>query len=254
MNSCLIIVSPYIKNKDKVLKDVTNNLDGLKWHIFNDILNNPKSYKTLESIIKDYDFVITLGGDGTMLKIAEVIALANKPILGINYGGVGYLTSLKKDEISKLKLISKNKYKIQDRTMLEVSIKNKNYKHLALNDVVISKCDINIPIKLKLKNEIIFADGLIVATPTGSSAYSYSAGGVLLKENESKIIVTPIAPVFRKSKCRIYDDTVRLSIKSIRDNRDSALLSTDGSKAIKITKDDLVNIKKSRYKTRIIRL
>lgn len=254
MNNVLIIVSPHIKNKVKVLKDVTENLTDLKWHIFDDVLDNYKAYKTLEKIIKDYDLIITLGGDGTMLKISEVAALNNKPIMGINYGGIGYLTSLKKDEIIKLKLLSKDKYKIEERMMLEVTIKNKEYKHLALNDVVIAKNDINIPIKLKVKDEIIFADGVIVSTPTGSSAYSYSSGGPILKGNDNRIIVTPIAPVFRKSKYKIYDKDTKLNIRSIRDNRDNALLSTDGSKAIKIDKNDLVNIKVSKHKTRIISL
>lgn len=254
MNKVLIIGSPYIKNKDKVLKDVTSNLSGLSWHIFNDVLDNKKAYETLEKIIKDYDLIITLGGDGTMLKISEVVALNNKPIMGINYGGIGYLTSLKKDDISKLKYLAKDKYKIDERIMLEVSLKNKDYKHLALNDVVIGKSDINIPIKLKLKDEIIFGDGLIIATPTGSSAYSYSAGGVILEPNDSRVIVTPIAPVLRRSKYKIYDEDMKLSIKSIRDNRDKALLSTDGSKAIEIDKNDIVNIKVSKHKTRIISL
>lgn len=258
MNSCLIIVSPYIKNKDKVLKDVTDNLNGLMWHIFNDELNNINSYKTLESIINDYDLIITLGGDGSMLKISEVAAKSNVPILGINYGGVGYLTSLKKNELKKLNNLKLDKYKIDERLMLDISIKNNDYHHLALNDCVICKSDINIPIKLELKEnnnkELIFADGVVVATPTGSTAYSYSAGGKILKSNDNKIILTPIAPVFRKTKYKIYEDDVKLSLKSIRDNRDKALLSIDGSKAINIDKDDLINIKVSKYKTRIIRL
>lgn len=258
MNNILIIVSPHIKNKDKVLKDVTKNLKGLMWHIFNDELNNIKAYKTLESIINKYDLVITLGGDGTMLKIAEVCARNNVGILGINFGGVGYLTSLKKNELKKLNNLVNHEYKVDERLMLEVNIKNKEFNHLALNDCVICKSDINIPIKLDLKEgknkELIFADGVVVATPTGSSAYSYSAGGKLLKPNEDKIILTPIAPVFRNNKYHIYDKNTRLSIKSIRDNRDNALLSIDGSKAIRINKDDLVNIKVSKYKTRIIRL
>ena len=99
-----------------------------------------------------------------------------------------------------------------------------------------------------------FADGLIIATPTGSSAYSYSSGGQLLNINENKIILTPICPVARSSTYKIYDDNVTFSIRSCRENRDKALLSVDGSNAYTIFKDDLIKIKKTKYKTRIVKL
>lgn len=258
MNNILIIASPYIKNKQKVIKDVSANLKGLNWHIFNDELNTSKAYKTLEKIINNYDLIITLGGDGSMLRICELAAFNKVPIMGINYGGVGYLTSLKKNEIKKLKLLKEGKYKIEEHLMLQVSIEDRNYKHLALNDLLINKSDVNVPIKLKVKEgkktEEIFADGIVVATPTGSSAYSYSAGGIILNNDENKIILTPIAPVFRKSTYKVYDGKTKLKFKSIRDNRDLALLSIDGCKAIKIDKNDLVNVEVSKYKTRIVRL
>ena len=243
-----------------MLKEVTSFFHNIKWHIFDEYLLNKSDYENLNKIISDYDLLITLGGDGSILKIAQVAAFNNKAILGVNYGGIGYLTSIKKDKLELLKRLDDGEYRVEERSMLEVDVfKNKGdeYKHLALNDVVIFKSDINIPIKLEVNDEFClntyFADGLIVSTPTGSSAYSYSAGAPLLDINENKVILTPICPVSRSSTYKIYDDSVLFSIKSCRENRDKALLSVDGASAYLICKDDLIKVKRSKYKTRIVK-
>ena len=256
----LIITGPYLKERFEMLKEVTSFFHNIKWHIFDEYLLNKSDYENLNKIISDYDLLITLGGDGSILKIAQVAAFNNKAILGVNYGGIGYLTSIKKDKLELLKRLDDGEYRVEERSMLEVDVfKNKGdeYKHLALNDVVIFKSDINIPIKLEVNDEFClntyFADGLIVSTPTGSSAYSYSAGAPLLDINENKVILTPICPVSRSSTYKIYDDSVLFSIKSCRENRDKALLSVDGASAYLICKDDLIKVKRSKYKTRIVK-
>lgn len=261
LENVLIIAGPYLKDRFNVLKEVTSFLHNLKWHIFDEYLLNEKDYDDLNKIINDYDLLVTLGGDGSILKVAQVAALNDKLILGINYGGIGYLTSIKRDKLELLKKLDAGEYKVEERTMLEVDIIKNNKeenKYLALNDVVIIKSDINIPIKLEVNDDkdinTYFADGLIIATPTGSSAYSYSSGGQLLNINENKIILTPICPVARSSTYKIYDDNVTFSIRSCRENRDKALLSVDGSNAYTIFKDDLIKIKKTKYKTRIVKL
>ena len=261
LENVLIIAGPYLKDRFNVLKEVTSFFHNLKWHIFDEYLLNEKDYDDLNKIINDYDLLVTLGGDGSILKVAQVAALNDKLILGINYGGIGYLTSIKRDKLELLKKLDAGEYKVEERTMLEVDIIKNNKeenKYLALNDVVIIKSDINIPIKLEVNDDkdinTYFADGLIIATPTGSSAYSYSSGGQLLNINENKIILTPICPVARSSTYKIYDDNVTFSIRSCRENRDKALLSVDGSNAYTIFKDDLIKIKKTKYKTRIVKL
>ena len=262
LEKVLIITGPYLKDRFGVLKEVTSYFHNLKWHIFDEYLLNEKDYENLNEIIKDYDLLITLGGDGSILKVAQVAALNEKLILGINYGGIGYLTSIKKDKLELLNKLDVGEYSVEDRTMLEVNViknnKEKEDRYLALNDVVVIKSDINIPIKLEVNDNkdinTYFADGLIVATPTGSSAYSYSAGGPLLNIDENKMVLTPICPVARSSTYKIYDDDVTFSIKSCRENRDKAFLSVDGSNAYTIYKEDLIKVKKAKYKTRIVKL
>ena len=254
MNNILIIPNPYVENVDNVISEVTSNLAPLKWEIFPFPLKKREMYQKLEEMLPNFDLVITLGGDGSMLKIVELIYKYDVSLLGINYGGVGYLTSLKKDELSKLKRLNNGEYYIDQRGLLDVSIKDKDYHHVCLNDVVIFKSNINIPIKLKVVSgdaKEYFADGIIISTATGSTAYSYSAGSPIIEEG--KIILTPICPVSRSSSYSIYDDNVAFKITSIRDNRDRALVSVDGSDQIDIDKNDLIIVKKALKKLNIVR-
>ncbi len=250
MNKILLIVNPNLKDMNKALSDVNYELRNHMVTIFNWPLDNDSAYKMLDELLCNVDTVITLGGDGSMLKVAELVYKHDVNLLGINYGGVGYLTSLKKDELSRLN----NEYYIDEREMLDVCL-NDGEHHYCLNDVVICKTNINIPVKLRVDDgdtvSNYFADGIIVSTATGSSAYSYSAGAPLIKEG--KMILTPICPVNRSSCYKIYNDDVTFKISSYRDNRDSAYLSMDGSNSICINKDDVVTVKRALKKLKIVR-
>lgn len=250
MNRILLIVNPNLKDFNKALSDVNYELRNHMVTVFDWPLDNENAYKLLDEFLCDVDTVITLGGDGSMLKVAELVYKHDVNLLGINYGGIGYLTSLKKDELSMLN----EEYYIEKRGMLDVWVNNGDH-HYALNDAVICKTNINIPVKLKVDDGATisnyFADGLIVSTATGSSAYSYSAGSPIIKEGE--IILTPICPVGRSSSYTIFDDDISFSIRSIRDNRDSAFLSVDGSDSIKIDRNDLVLVRKASGKLKIVR-
>ncbi len=250
MNRVLLIVNPNLKDLNKALSDVNYELRNDVVSVFDKPLDNENAYKLLEDNLVSVDTVITLGGDGSMLKVAELVYKYDLNLLGINYGGIGYLTSLKKDELSLLN----TEYYIEKRGMLEVWV-NDGGHHYALNDVVICKTNINIPIKLKVDDgstiSSFFADGIIVSTSTGSSAYSYSAGAPIIEEG--KTILTPICPVDRSSHYKIYNDDVVFKINSYRDNRDSAYLSIDGSNSICINKNDIVTVKKAVKKLKIVR-
>lgn len=252
MNRILLVANPKLSDYKEAINDVLANLKGLAVSVFNRSLNNEEDYELLDNQLKDIDILITLGGDGSMLKVASLAYHHDVALLGINYGGIGYLTSLKKSELNKLSCLKDNDYLIDHRGMLEVVVDSKDYKRVALNDVVILKSNINIPIKLYVNDsKTYFADGLIISTATGSSAYSYSAGSPIIKEGE--IILTPICPVGRSSSYTIFDDDVSFSIRSIRDNRDSAFLSVDGSDSIKIDRNDLVLVRKASGKLKIVR-
>lgn len=250
MNRILLIVNPNLKGLSKALSDVNYELRNHMVTVFNWPLDNDGAYKLLDEFLDDVDTVITLGGDGSMLKVAELVYKHDVNLLGVNYGGLGYLTSLKKDELSKLS----NEYYIEKKGMLDVCVNDGKHR-FALNDAVICKTNINIPVKLKVDDGGVisnyFADGIIVSTATGSSAYSYSAGAPLIEEG--KIILTPVCPVNRGSHYRIYNDDVTFKISSYRDNRDSAYLSIDGSNSICIDKNDVVTVKKADKKLKIVR-
>lgn len=249
MNRILLIPNPNLCDLDKAIKDVSSYFDD--YEVFLDPLETKEAYEVLDKKMNGFDVVVTLGGDGSMLKVVELVYKHDICMFGINYGGVGYLTSLKKDELDVLK----NKSYIEERSVLEVSIPSIDYKRIALNDAVIFKTNINVPIKLSVDDGCDvcehFADGLIVSTPTGSSAYSYSAGAPLI--DEGKLILTPISPVLRRSTYKIYDDSATFKIRSIRDNRDKAYISLDGSDQIEIDKNDEVVVKKASNSLKIVR-
>lgn len=249
MNRILLIPNPNLCDLDKAVKDVTSYFEDFE--VFIDPLETDMAYKCLDEKMNNFDVVVTLGGDGSMLKVVELVYKHGLSMFGINYGGLGYLTSLKKNELDVLR----NKTYIEERSVLEVSIPTLNYKRIALNDAVIFKTNINVPIKLSVDDgsDVCehFADGLIVATSTGSTAYSYSAGGPVIEEG--KLILTPISPVLRRSTYKIYNDDVSFKINSIRDNRDKAYISIDGSDQIEIDRDNTVFVKKAPKCLKIVR-
>lgn len=252
MNKILLVPNPNLNDYNKAIKDVCDELSNFKVNIFKHDLSNGDGYKLLDEALKECDLLITLGGDGSMLKVAEDAYNLDVPLLGINYGGIGYLTSLKKNELLRLANLNNNHYYFEEKGMLDVMVVNRDYHHVALNDVVICKSNINIPIKLLVNNDTTyFADGLIISTATGSSAYSYSAGSPLIGEGQT--ILTPICPVGRSSSYSIYDDDKTFEIRSIRDNRDRAFLSIDGSDSIMVDRNDLIKVKKAIRKLRIVR-
>lgn len=255
MKKILLVPNPYLKDKESVLKEVSNKLDSFELHVFDMPLNEEEDYKVFNNHLKDIDCLITLGGDGSLLKVCEYAAINNIPLLGINYGGTGFLTSLKKDELDKLNRLLNDEYELKECLMLDVIVKSDIEHHqLALNDVVIFKNDVNVPIKLQVnKKDIYYGDGLIISTATGSSAYNYSAGGPLLNSDSKQIVLTPICPVARKSSSKIYENE-SFSIKSIRDIRDEAVVSIDGFKPIPINNKSTILISASKYTTKFIKL
>ena len=254
MKKILLVPNPYLKDKENVLKEVNSRLKTFEVNIFDMPLNDKKDYDVFIDSLKDIDCLITLGGDGSLLKVCELAAKNNIPLLGINYGGTGYLTSLKKDELDKLNKLTNNEYELKECLMLDVTVKSDIEHHqLALNDVVIFKNEVNVPIKLQVNNDdIYYGDGLIVSTATGSSAYNYSAGGPLLNSDSKQIVLTPICPVGRKTSSKIYENE-SFFIKSIRDVRDEAVVSIDGFKPISINNKSTILISASKYTTKFIK-
>ena len=201
------------------------------------------------------DLVILIGGDGTFLSVAESAVRAQVPIAGFNLGTLGFLTELKKDKIySSVKSLVKGEFRISERKLLEVNFKNEI--SLSLNDVVFSKGDIARIIKLRLdidQVEVseIRADGLIVSTPTGSTAYSLSAGGPILAPEVNGVVITPICPHSLTFRPFVIPDSSEIKV-TLSSDSDNVVITLDGQKVIPMSFNDEVMIKTGKKKLKMV--
>jgi len=205
------------------------------------------------------DIIISSGGDGTILSTVRRQGVNLKPILGIHIGSFGFLAqSTESDMADKIKKIIDGEFHIEKRMMLKVSIisGNKELKHNALNDIIIHQGESIRLLKCKVKvNEVYLntytSDGLIFASPTGSTAYSLSSGGPIISPDMKAIILTPICPQSLSARPIIFSDNNTISIEFESDSK-GMILAVDGQVRIPIEKADTINIKKSKNKANII--
>ena len=167
--------------------------------------------------VQECDYILSLGGDACVLKTAQSAFKYNKPLIGINAGHIGYLCALNKEEISSLTDEKIRSFKVNELAVINILYKDNIY--YAFNDVVVGKMNYGkiISVEYQINNETPVSfngDGLVVATPLGSTGYSYSAGGETLPLNEKKFVVTPICPSFRTVKSLIISNSSVISINS----------------------------------------
>ena len=208
------------------------------------------------SDLKGLDILFVLGGDGTILNVAADCAKSGIKILGINYGHLGFLTEFEVDNSDEaVNLVCDGNYVIQKRTMLEVECSGKSY--IALNDLVIQRSigghDFSNTIRLRadIDGSVVdnyTSDGIIVSTPTGSTAYSLSAGGSILTPDINAFIMTPICAHSLHSKPVVFNDNSILEIIS-SDNRMSLNVIVDGKIVKVINEPTTIKVKKSEYVT-----
>lgn len=215
-----------------------------------------------DKLFSEIDMAIVLGGDGTILSLAEYSAEYNVPLLGLNFGHLGYLAELKKDQIEELSKIAEGDYKIEERIMLSVEVirdgKQVYHAH-ALNDVVATKGLVSkmVHILLEIDGKYTgdyYSDGIIVSTPTGSTAYSLSAGGPIVEPKLNIMVVTPICAHSTNARPMVISDeqTIKLMI-DIYHGEDVALMC-DGKEPLMLCHGDEIYVTKSKYKTKLIRL
>lgn len=194
------------------------------------------------------DLIIALGGDGTMLHAVRLMADRDVPILGVNFGGLGFLTEITQQELySSLKDVLNGKFAIEERMMLEAIIRGQDLTPFkALNDVVITKGALArvIPLKVLIDTEYLTTyqgDGMIVATPTGSTAYSLSAGGPIVIPDMKAIILTPICPHTLGVRPMVIPHLSKITI-IIESNTQGTMLTIDGQQGVKLNLHDEVEI------------
>lgn len=228
--------------------------------------HNHKSYFTYLSYDKLYsesDLVIVIGGDGVMLEAARRATPCGIPILGINMGRVGYMTELEMNELSLLNKIFTGEFYLDERAMLRVDIRSNKgesrFSAYALNEAVIANgstariIDLQLSDNGRLVSEYR-ADGIVVATPTGSTAYSLSAGGPIVDPKLSCFCVTPICPHSLVARPLIFPDSASLEIKNICVRERVLHLTVDGKATFDLFFGDTVVITKASISTKLLRI
>ena len=219
-------------------------------------------FSRIEREMHDADMIICFGGDGTILHMSKMATRAGLPILGINIGTMGFIAELESSELEQLKRLATGEYTIDKRMMLDVTVQRDRdiiFHDICLNDVAITKGAIARIVHLAVACDGVQAlecggDGLIVATPTGSTAYSLSAGGPIVEPEAHSILITPICAHDVRSRCMVSSDKRIITVKLAANARRNAFLSVDGGKAVRLNMGDVTTIKKSALETRLVRL
>ena len=214
----------------------------------------------LERELDNAEVIITFGGDGTILRTARTAAGSDVPILGINMGGKGFLAELETEDIEMIGLLADGGYRLERRMMLDVELNRDGEtvcRDFALNDVVVN--GLNKIIELTLFGDgqrisCFSGDGAIVATPTGSTAYSLAAGGPIVEPAAYNIIITPICAHILEAKPVVLAPDRHVSIELGNKKVNPAYMSVDGCESVTIQSGDIINVCKSEKYTYFARL
>lgn len=211
------------------------------------------------TMLKSCDMVLTIGGDGTIIHAARKSAPLDKPLLGINTGRLGFVAELEPNELDMLQRIAEGNYSVEKRMMLKVTCKNNEF--YAMNDAVISRGSLSrlIDIDVSLAEDRGYicsyrADGLIVSTPTGSSAYSLAAGGPVVEPTMKCIVMTPVCSHSLFARPVVFSHKSQLAVSASCDDNTQVYLTLDGTKTLTIARSDMIYITSSKIETKLIKL
>ncbi|MGJ0315816.1 NAD(+)/NADH kinase [Aliarcobacter cryaerophilus] len=205
-------------------------------------------------LCKKVDFLISVGGDGTLLGLARKAFKYELPVLGINLGTLGFLTDLNMNQLPEfIEDLLKNNYKINQRMIIKGSIKSK--KFIAFNDIVISRKNLSSMLEVKAKIDgkafnTYFGDGLIVSTPSGSTAYNLSVGGPIVYPLTEAFIITPIAPHSLTQRPIVVPADFEIEFKVTQDS--GAVVIIDGQELYDLEKDEIIKIKIATKKAKML--
>ncbi len=214
-----------------------------------DNYNGDFNFSKVEKLSNEYDFVISIGGDGTILRSANEIGELSIPIIGLNKGRLGFLANSPIEIIdSIIEKITNSNYRISERTIIQVEFEGKTKN--ALNEISISRKNTTslITIDTKLNDQYLntyWADGLIISTPTGSTGYSLSCGGPIIMPDSKNLVLTPIAPHNLNARPLVISDNKQIEI-SINGRENEYFVSAD-SQIFSVNIDSKINISKAPY-------
>ena len=223
-----------------------------------EINHTNKLFSSYEDLDSSVDLMITIGGDGTLLRSITFVRNLGIPIIGINTGRLGFLATLNQELLNiELKKILKGEFNVEERSLIEVNIDNNNDFsdfNFALNEVSVGRKNTTsmIEIKTTLNGEYLntyWADGLIVSTPTGSTGYSLSCGGPIMTPSSQTFSITPIAPHNLNARPLVISDEIKIEL-SVEGREESHLLSLD-SRINSLKNNVKIKIKKANYKIKL---
>lgn len=219
-------------------------------------------FSRLDRELSNADAIICFGGDGTILHTAKAATRRNIPILGVNIGTMGFLAELESSEIGRISQLASGDYKLDPRMMLDVTIQRDRdivFHDICLNDVAITKGAVARIVYLSVECDGVQAlscgsDGIIVSTPSGSTAYNLSAGGPIVEPDARNMIITPICAHDMASRCIVTSDRRVITVRMTQNARRNAFVSVDGGKAVRLNLGDTVTIRRSKLETKLIKL
>ena len=219
-------------------------------------------FSRIDRELPNATMLICFGGDGTLLHMAKTATRQGIPVLGVNIGTMGFMAELESTELSQLARIANDDYTIDNRMMLDVTVHRDRdiiFHDLCLNDAAITKGTVARIVHFEVRCDGVQAmecggDGVIVATPTGSTAYSLSAGGPIVEPDAHSILITPVCAHDVASRCIVVSDKRTVTVSMTQNARRNAYLSVDGGKALRMNMGDVVTIKKSNMCTKLVRL
>ncbi len=264
----------YQNSTEPIIRDIfrfftQKNVELVVEHHFLQLLNEKKivaeSFATFQShadLDATFDMLLSIGGDGTILRAITLVRDSGIPVLGINAGRLGFLASVQKENIANfLQLVIDKKYRISKRTLLSLTCNPPNSEigslNFAMNEISVSRKDTTsmITIETHLNEEYLnsyWADGLIIATPTGSTGYSMSCGGPILTPEVTSLVITPIAPHNLNARPLVIPDSTRIKLK-VSGREDNYLISLD-SRIAAVPNDSELTIEKTNFQINMVEI
>ena len=216
----------------------------------------------LQQELRGADMIVAFGGDGTILHLSKTAAHRDVPVLGVNLGSLGFMAELESKDLTRLRDLCNGKYDVESRMMLDVNVLRDGrviYSNLALNEALIARGNVSRVIRLKISTEQgklvdIAGDGVIVASPTGSTAYSLSAGGPVVEPTARNFIVSPICAHSVHANAYVLSSERVITVQTEKNSYKPVLLSVDGGRAFSLRSGDCVEVRRSKFDTKLVRL
>ena len=270
MKKVILCPNPYRDSELKVAKQSREILESIGFETvvclpfhrdgYGDELGVP--VLQLQQEIKTADLLIAFGGDGTILHLSRTAALHHVPVLGINLGSLGFMSELEVHELDRLRDLKNWDFTVESRMMLDVTIFREDkavFSNIALNDAVISKGAVARVVRLDIFTEEgrltkVTGDGVVIATPTGSTGYSMAAGGPIVEPTARNLLITPICAHSTRNSCYVLSPEHVITVETSDANRKFVYLSADGGKAFSLKNGDRIRVRQSKFDMGLVRL